>query len=79
MGGIGHGGRVLLVLHGSFRRFFVYCNVIKPCQSLYIEGGGLRHFGFEVVGRITIRDGGHRRDHYTGRYTIQGRRDILLP
>ena len=56
---IGHGGHVLLVLHGSFECFLVCHNVIKPYQSLHTEGGRLRHCGFEVVkgGKSALEDG----------------------
>ena len=52
-------GHVLLVLHKSFEYSSVHRNVIKPCQSLHIEGGWLRHYGLEVVGGITIKGGSY--------------------
>ena len=34
------------------------------CQSLYIKGGRLGHYGLETVGGIAIGGGSHIRDHY---------------
>ena len=60
------GGRVFSILHGSFECFLVCHNVIKLWQNLYIKGGGLRHYGFEAIGGITIGGGSRRRDRYAG-------------
>ena len=53
-----------MVHHGSFELVLVCHNVNKPSKSLYIEGGGFRHCGFEAVGRTAMEGRSLRRDRY---------------
>ena len=63
----------LLWALGGVKLMVCHC-VHGPCQSLYIEGGRFMSIknDFEVVGRIAMWGGSHRKDRYVGRNARTG-------
>ena len=44
-------------VHSAHHGLLAYCNVLGLYQSLYIGGGGSRHYSYEAIGGIAIGNG----------------------